>query len=437
LPNTFPTILNAPLTLPCGIRIPTRIVKSALSEGLADSNNEATHKHVSLYGTWAKGGSSLLITGNVFIDRKQIERAGAVAIDAKLTTRGMGSLKRWAASANNEDVQIWMQLSHSGHQTPKAINPTPKAASAIQVKLPGNLFGRSIALTDSEILELIAQFGRAAGIARDAGFNGVQIHAAHGYLISGFLSPRTNRRTDEWGGDLGGRSRFLIEIVKNIRSYVGGDYPIAVKLNSADFQRGGFDLEDSKMVAGWLDAMGVDLIEISGGTYEQPKMSNIEGLEVPHDPLPNQSTREREAYFARFIPEIRPHVSRAKIMVTGGFRTVQGMTDALSNDGIDLIGLGRPLCVEPDLAGRLLKGEVLSVSRLEDQLRIGPGLLGPKSPVSLIKAINRFAATPWYYEQLVLLGDEKKANPKMNFLMAFLRSSLREARAVKQLSRQG
>lgn len=165
-------------------------------------------------------------------------------------------------------------------------------------------------------------------------------------------------------------------------------------------------------------------------------MSNIEGFEVPHDLLPKQSTRERKAYFARFIPEIRPYVSHAKIMVTGGFRTVQGMTDALSNDGIDLIGLGRPLCVEPDLAGRLLKGEVLSVSRLEDQLRIGPGLLGPKSPISLIKAINGFGATPWYHEQLVLLGDEKKTNLKMNFLMTFLRSTLREARAVKQLSRQ-
>ena len=256
--NTLQTILNSPLALPCGTRIPKRIVKSALSEGLADSHNEATHKHVSLYRTWAKGGSSLLITGNVFVDRKQIERAGAVAIDAKFTKGGMESLKRWAASANNEDVQIWMQLSDSGHQTPRAINPTPKAASAIQVQLPGNLFGRSIALTNLEISALITAFGRAAGIAREAGFNGVQLHAAHGYLISGFLSPRTNQRTDEWGGDQRGRSRFLIEIVKNIRSHVGTDYPVAVKLNSADFQRGGFDLEDSKMVAGWLDAAGVD-----------------------------------------------------------------------------------------------------------------------------------------------------------------------------------
>jgi 2,4-dienoyl-CoA reductase-like NADH-dependent reductase (Old Yellow Enzyme family) len=241
---------------------------------------------------------------------------------------------------------------------------------------------------ESEIRDLIERFGHAADIARETGFDGVELHAAHGYLFSQFLSPRSNQRDDDWGGDLAGRARFLLETVRTIRLRVGSDFPIGIKLNSADFQRGGFDFEDSQIVAGWLDEASVDLIEISGGSYEQPKMANIEGLEPAHDPFVSQASRNPEAYFARFAPEMRQRLKRAKLMVTGGFRTAQGMVDAIANDGIDMIALGRPLALDPAAPAALLQGEPVNLTQPDDRLRLGSGLLGPRSPIKLLRAIN-------------------------------------------------
>ena len=430
-------ILRAPLALPCGASLPNRLAKAAMTEGLATADGEPDARLATLYARWARGGAGLLLTGNVLVDRDHLERPGNVVLDRPPTARAREGFRAWARAAEDNGAHIWMQISHAGRQTSKAVNPTPKSASAVTLALPGDRFGTPVPLTGGEILDLIDRFANAAAVARETGFHGVQIHAAHGYLISQFLSPRVNQRQDEWGGDLAGRARFLLAVVDKTRARVGADFPVSVKLNSADFQRDGFSFEDSHTVAGWLDAAGVDLIEISGGTYEQPKMMNLEGMEPSFDPTTSAATRARESYFARFAPEMREHVKRAALMVTGGFRTAAGMAAAVRDDGVDLIGVARPLCVDPDQVRKLLSGEISELDRWEDRLRLGPGLLGPASPIKLIKAINGFGAQSWYYEQIVRLGEGRDAEPKLGFAKAMGDAGKREKAVLAAFRARG
>jgi 2,4-dienoyl-CoA reductase-like NADH-dependent reductase (Old Yellow Enzyme family) len=426
--------LTTPLTLPCGATLPNRLAKAAMTERLADPHNRATPKLENLYRLWSAGGAGLLLTGNVQVDRKHLEAAGNVAIDGAEDDAARTALRGFAAAAKSGGAKVWMQISHAGRQTQKHINPHPKAPSAVTVALPGGQFGQPVALESAEIPPLIARFAHAARVARETGFDGAQIHAAHGYLISQFLSPRTNQRQDEWGGDLAGRARFLMATVAATREAVGADFPLSVKINSADFQRGGFSFEDSQIVVRWLDEAGIDLIEISGGSYEQPSMMKLEGMEPAWDPTVSASTRAREAYFQKFAPEIRNSLSRAKLMVTGGFRTAAGMAAAIADDGIDVIGLGRPLTVDPALPGKLLRGEITELPRWENQLAVGPGWLGPRSPFGLMKAINGFGAQSWYYEQLRSLAETGQARTKLGLLSALITDQRLEAARAKALA---
>lgn len=287
----------------------------------------------------------MLLTGNVQIDRNHIERPGNVIIDREPDAEMREALKRWAKAGTEQGNHLWMQISHAGRQTPALINKTPKAPSAVKLGLPGGQFGQPVALTEEEILDLIDRFGTAAVAARETGFTGVQIHAAHGYLISSFLNPRANFRTDAWGGSLENRARLLMETVSRVRSKIGRDYPISVKLNSADFQRGGFAFEDSLIVARKLQDAGIDLLEISGGSYEQPAMMDMEGLEPADKPKVAASTVQREAYFVDFAKAMKPKVS-LPLMVTGGFRSLRAMEHALDTGAADVIGIGRPLCAD-------------------------------------------------------------------------------------------
>ncbi len=210
-------------------------------------------------------------------------------------------------------------------------------------------------MTESDIGAVIAGFVRCARVCKDNGFTGVQLHAAHGYLQSQFLSPRSNQRTDQWGGSLENRARLLLTAVKEVRAVVGPNYPVAVKLNSADFQRGGFEFTDSIQVAQWLEDAGVDLIEISGGTYEQPKLLNLEGVEPVEAQAVKESTRAREAYFVDFAQAMRQQIN-IPLMVTGGLRRLDAMEEALGSGSADIIGIGRPMCVMTDAPTQLLAG---------------------------------------------------------------------------------
>lgn len=436
MPETRPNFADA-LTLPNGATLPNRLAKAAMTEGLADPVGRPTVHLNRLYETWAESGIGLMITGNVQIDADHLERGGNVVIDREPDAKMADALASWATAGKSHGGAMWMQISHAGRQAQKHINPHPKAPSAVALGLPGGQFGEPVALTGVEIDDLVGRFATAAAAARAAGFNGVQIHAAHGYLLSSFLNPRANQREDEWGGSLENRARFLRRVVKAVRDATADDFGVSVKLNSADFQRGGFAFSDSRTVAGWLDEDGVDLIEISGGNYESPAMMDSEGMEPREEPETRRSTREREAYFAKFAPEIRERLTRASLMVTGGFRSAAGMSDAIANDGIDLIGLGRPLCTHPERVRVLLDGKIDRLDAPEDRLRIGPGFFSPASRSKIMKALNGFGAQAWYYEQLVNFGEGRALDTGLGPLRALMRNRAREKRVLAARDRTG
>ncbi len=402
-------MLGSPLTLPCGAVLRNRLAKAAMTEGLADIFGRPTPELDRLYGIWSDGGAGLLLSGNILIDADHLERPGNVIIDRQPDDEMTAALKRWTAAARRGGNHFWAQISHAGRQTMKAVNPHPSAPSAVKLGLPGGQFGMPVPLSEEEILSLIGRFGQAARVCKETGFTGVQIHAAHGYLISQFLSPRSNQRDDRWGGSLENRARFLLFTVNTVRQLVGADFPVAVKLNSADFQRGGFDFEDSLQVARWLQDAGVDLIEISGGTYEQPKLLGIEGLEAEEPQAVAESTLQREAYFVDFAKAMKTDLT-IPLMLTGGFRTKSAMEQAVRSGAADVIGLGRPMCTLTDAPKRLLGGMAI-LPKKELQLKLFPDWLAALRKVKMLRSIDGFAVQYWYYAQLYALGKTGRANP--------------------------
>ena len=381
-------LLAQPLKLACGAVLPNRLCKSAMTEGLADAQLRPTPRLDTLYRRWSEGGAGLLVTGNVMIDRRVLERPGNVALDpARPNAEIMSGLRSWAKAGTVAGNHLWMQINHAGRQSPWYVTSEPLAPSAVHLKLLGN-YRKPRALTEPEILDYIQRYAHVAATAREAGFTGVQIHSAHGYLISSFLSPVTNQRTDAWGGSLENRARMLLETIKATRAKVGPDFPVGLKLNSADFQKGGFSHDECLQVVGWLNAAGLDLLEISGGTYEQPRLLGYSGQQKTTDgstapmsqqagaPIVADSTRRREAYFLDYATAIRK-IAKMPLLVTGGFRTRAGMNEALAQNECDVIGLGRPLCGEPDLPRRLLQSQIEELPRYERRMQLGPGIFAP------------------------------------------------------------
>ena len=404
--------LSQPLTLPCGATLPNRIAKAAMTEGLADPAGVPTRELETLYGLWSDGGAGLLLSGNILIDGDHLERPGNVIIDREPDAAMREALSSWAAAATRNGNHFWAQISHAGRQTQKNVNPHPQAPSPVKLGLPGGQFGEPVALTVAEIEEIVRRFAVCAAAVKAAGFTGVQVHAAHGYLLSQFLSPRSNQRSDEYGGGLANRARALLDTVKAVRAAVGPDFPVAVKLNSADFQKGGFAFEDSLQVAQWLEAAGIDLLEISGGTYEQPKLLGVEGIEEEETQQVARSTRMREAYFVDFALAMQEQVS-IPLMVTGGFRRREAMEQAVSGGGADLVGLGRPMCLLTDAPARLLAGEP-ALPRYEATLALLPAPLSFLTRNKTLRTLATFAVQYWYYAQLDALGRTGTAEPGMS-----------------------
>lgn len=342
-------LLAEPLKLRCGAVLPNRLVKSALSEQLGDRRNDPTRELAELYRTWAHGGAGALITGNVMVDPAALGEPRNVAL-----TSDADVYRPWARSVAGTATHLWVQLNHPGRQSPRYLSRQPVAPSAVPFGDRGvrTAFAAPRALSGEEIEAIIERFGVAARTFVEAGFAGVQIHGAHGYLVSQFLSPLTNRRIDAWGGDAARRRRFLLEVVRRVREAVGDDVPVSVKLNSADFQRGGFAEDESLQVVKALGEAGLDLLEVSGGTYEKAVMMGSG----------RASTVAREAYFLDYAAKAR-EVSDVALMVTGGFTTPDGMAGALRSGALDVIGLGRPLVVDPGLPARLLDGEDVRAER--------------------------------------------------------------------------
>ncbi len=421
-------MIEQPLTLPCGTVVPNRICKAAMTEGLASAAGVPTDALINLYGLWSDGGAGILLSGNVQIDADHLERPGNVIVDREPDDAMRSALSTWAEAGTRNGNQFWAQISHAGRQCQKVVNPHPKAPSAVKLGLPGGQFGEPFPMTEDDIQDVISGFARCARVLKEAGFTGVQLHAAHGYLLSQFLSPRSNTRTDTWGGSLENRARILLESVKAVRAAVGEDFPVAVKLNSADFQRGGFGFEDSLQVAKWLQAASVDMIEISGGTYEQPKLLNLEGIEPVAEQAVAQSTRAREAYFVDFAQAMRSQL-KIPLMVTGGLRRLDAMEEALTSGSADMIGIGRPMCVITDAPNQLLSGTA-ELPRYEQQLSLLPSWLKWLEVFKLMRTLGTFATQYWYYEQLVMLGENGTTDAALSVFAATKKQTQRSNQLV-------
>lgn len=404
--------LDQPLVLPCGQTLPNRIVKSAMSEALADSNHAPDHRLERLYDTWAAGGYGLLVTGNVMVDSRQLGEPGNVVIEDE---RDLAQLTRWAKTAQDHGVPIWMQINHPGRQAnPMALRQQSVAPSAIAMKIPGARAPR--ALTGNEIEEIIDRFATTAAVAEAAGFDGVQIHAAHGYLIAQFLSPLSNQRTDAWGGDPERRMRFVLEIVRRVRRRVSPGFAVGIKLNSADFQRGGFTEDESRDVVAALSTEGLDLIEVSGGSYESPAMMGSA----------SERTIAREAYFLEYARTVREVAGGVPLAVTGGFRSRSAMESAVASGDCDLIGLGRPTATTPD-AGKVVLAD--ESSRLVGH-HIGFSRTGLLSRVTDVVALNSAIDLGWHEDQLHRLGaglDPDPTRSKLSTTISLVRRNGKDA----------
>ena len=346
-------MIDTPFKLPCGAVLNNRIAKAATTERLCGRNNLPNNDLIRLYDRWADTKAGLLITGNIMINRSHLESAGNVVIDNSDVHPNM---IEWAKAGKKHGNHIWVQISHSGRQTSRFVNTHPKSASDVQLKKMG-VFGKPQAMTETDIEEVIRGFVRVASVCKRAGFTGIQVHAAHGYLLSQFLSPTTNHRNDAWGGSLENRSKLLMTIIEKMRKEVGDSFPISVKLNSADFQKGGFTEEDSLEVIVKLERAGIDLLEISGGTYE--KVVFFSGKEETL----RESTKRREAYFIDFAQKVRK-VSSMPLMVTGGFRTHAFSSSSIKRGEVDVVGMARPFITNIDQMYGFIKGEVEDLADL-------------------------------------------------------------------------
>ncbi|MFD0271061.1 NADH:flavin oxidoreductase/NADH oxidase family protein [Streptomyces sp. NPDC127106] len=359
--------LFTPLDLPHGGRLPNRLAKAAMEEGLAGPGQLPGERIERLYRRWAQGGAGLLITGNVMVDRRALTAPGTIVLDAHAP---LGPFRRWARAAASGGGQVWMQINHPGRQVGAEMPGTAWAPSEVGVSLGKHTkrFARPTAMTEADIRATVHRFAVTARRAREAGFHGVQIHAAHGYLLSQFLSPLVNRRTDGWGGSLPHRVRLLTEVVRAVRAEVGDDFAVAVKLNTADFQRGGFDTEDAGRVLGILGGLGVDLVELSGGSVESPATLGRTA---------DLRTLEREAYFLAFAEQFVESATMP-LMLTGGIARSQTAGRVLDR-GFAVVGLASALAFRPDLPARWRAGEDVRVTverlRWRDRDLAGAGLL--------------------------------------------------------------
>ncbi len=412
-------LINESFTLPCGQILKNRVCKAAMTERIANGYNLANQGHINLYDMWADGDIGILLTGNVQVDRRNLEGPANVVIDENNYKNQLSTLKEWSAAGTKNNTQLWMQISHAGRQTPGEINSSPMAPSNVRLKIPGKYYGNPVPMTEEDILDVIEKFVFTAKIARETGFTGVQFHSAHGYLLSEFLSPDINNRSDAWGGDIENRARIHLEIIKRCRVEVGVDFPISVKMNSADFQKGGFAADDSIIVAKMLENAGVDIIEISGGTYEQPKLIGVDDLTInpERSEQRKESTIAREAYFLEYAKDIRKAVS-LPLMVTGGFRTKEGIEDALQSNICQIIGIGRPLCADPYCVKKMIEGELEILPSFEKTLSLGPAILSPSSPFTIIKAVNAFGAMAWFYQQIKNMAKGLMPNHKQKLFNA-------------------
>ena len=348
-----------PLKLPNGQIVPNRLCKAAMEENMADAGQIPGEALFNLYQQWADGGVGLILTGNVMVSPTAMTGPGGVYLGAETLAQGDNKqrFKNWAKVGKSGGAKLYMQISHPGRQIYAAQGTEPVSASATKVTMEGpaeKMFSTARALTGDEIRGIIKRFADTAHAAEMSGFDGVQIHAAHGYLLAQFLSPLTNLREDEWGGPLENRAKLLLEVVREVRARVEPGFGVAVKLNSADFQKGGYDIGDAKQVVDWLNAEDIDFVEISGGSYESAAM-----MGMANDGRA-QSTIDREMYFIDFAKDIAK-AAKMPLMVTGGVTKRGTAEDALADGQVAMIGSARAMGYNPNIPNDWELGQNLHV----------------------------------------------------------------------------
>lgn len=394
------------LVLPNGSTIPNRLAKAAMEENMADREQAPSGQLMRLYQAWADGGAGLIISGNVMVDSRAMTGPGGVVLE---DDESLAQFKQWAQIGRSKGAQFWLQINYPGRQMQSNLGQTTYGPSAIALDLGkmSNRFDVPQAMSQQKIEEVIQRFATTARLGEQAGFTGVEIHAAHGYLLSQFLSPLSNQRTDQWGGSLENRARLLIEIVKAVRAVVSPQFAVAVKLNSADFQRGGFSCEDAQQVVKMLNRLGVDLVELSGGSYEAPAMQGQ---------ARDGRTLAREAYFLEFAKEIRK-VAHMPIMVTGGIRRLE-VAQQVIDSGVDMAGMGTALAIEPNLPNQWKQGKPTA-----------PELKPIDWKNKTLGSLANMAAVKF---QLHKISQGKAPDPKVSPLWALILQQVAMARRTRQ-----
>lgn len=373
------------LKLRSGIELRNRFFKSAMSETLADKNMNPSNEIYNLYFQWSSERIGVLISGNVMVDRRYLGEPGNIVLDEK---SDINAFRKWSDIGNNKNTPIWLQLNHPGKQMYKTIKEQPIAPSAIAIQGgSAKAFQLPREMTRYEVDEAINKFVIAGTRAKEAGFTGVQLHAAHGYLINQFLSPADNQRKDEFGGTLENRMRFLVEIYNRLRREVGDDFTIALKLNALDFKEGGFTFDECKEVVRVMSELGVDLIEISGGNYEVPVFGG---------------EHENGASFASYAT-VLTEITDTPIVSTGGFRTRKEMENVI-HSGVSMVGLARPFVLYPDLVRRLENNDNLAIKTPRLSTKID----------KLDKALGPIIGVSYYEAQMKRLANNKISKPSKN-----------------------
>lgn len=362
---TEPALIARPLTLPCGAVLKNRLVKSAMSDSLGDGAGNPTEPQVRLYQRWARGGVSLMIVGEVQTDPFALEKPGNLVLASDLDRN---AFRRLTQAGSENGAHIWAQLGHAGALAygPLGIPRGPSPLDMPDLVCSG--------MNADEIRRIPALFAAGAARAKSAGFTGVQVHAAHGFLLSQFLSPLFNRRGDEWGGTLEARARLLLQTIEAVRAEVGADFPLGLKLNCTDMLEGGLREDEALGVIRMLDGTSVDLIEISGGTY-------FPGAKASGD------SHSSGAYFLGFCRRARQHTGKP-LMTTGGFKRFEQVSSALEEGCVDAVGLARAMVLDPDLPGKW----------------IADGEPDPAFPKFASPAPG--AVTAWHTLRLAALGED-------------------------------
>ncbi|MEU6314413.1 NADH:flavin oxidoreductase/NADH oxidase family protein [Streptomyces sp. NPDC047014] len=398
--------IAAPLDLPNGSRLPNRVAKAAMEESLAVQPGQLPGPEIeALYRRWAEGGAGLIITGNVMVDRRALTSPRTIVLDSATP---LEPFRRWAAAAGSGGGQVWMQINHPGRQVRADLPGVAWAPSEVAVSLGKHtaLFARPRAMDEADIEATVARFATTAGLAEEAGFHGVQIHAAHGYLLSQFLSPLVNRRTDRWGGELENRARLLVEIVKAVRARVSPGFAVGIKINTADFQRGGFDVEDVARVLGLVADLGVDLVELSGGSVESAATMGRTA---------DETTLDREAYFLG-LAERLVATSTVPLMLTGGICR-SATAERVLDRGFAVAGVATALALHPDLPARWTAGE---------DVHAPPPRLGWRDQDLASAAILAIVRA-----HLTHLARGRTGTPRLPARLTFIRDTLTARRAVR------